>query len=326
MDWSAGGTPLVAMRVVHFAATAITAGNMLFRTVIAEPVLHPEASLAAVFRSQAQRVSYFGLAIAVISGAIWLLLQSASMSGLPLHDALTADVLSTVINETQFGDVTIVRAGFAICVAACLVFDRAAIAQWFGLTASFGLAASLAWIGHAGATVGATGYLHLVADALHLIAAAAWLGGLAPLILLLVAARRNDAIPLATDAVRRFSTLGIISVTALMLSGLINAAILVGSFRALIVTSYGQLLLLKLALFAVMLALATINRLLLTPRLARLGAGGLRCLARNSSIELTLGLAIYAIVGLLGTLHPAIHLVITQSGPDAISTLLPLDV
>jgi putative copper resistance protein D len=235
-------------------------------------------------------------------------------------------VLSTVINETQFGDVTIVRAGFAICVAACLVFDRAAIAQWFGLTASFGLAASLAWIGHAGATVGATGYLHLVADALHLIAAAAWLGGLAPLILLLVAARRNDAIPLATDAVRRFSTLGIISVTALMLSGLINAAILVGSFRALIVTSYGQLLLLKLALFAVMLALATINRLLLTPRLARLGAGGLRCLARNSSIELTLGLAIYAIVGLLGTLHPAIHLVITQSGPDAISTLLPLDV
>src|SRR6266702_1160779 len=309
MDWSAGGAPLVAMRAVHFAATAITAGNMLFRIVIAEPILPPQASLAAVFRSQAQRVSYCGLAIAVISGAIWLLLQSASMSGLPLHDALAADVLSTVINETQFGEVTIVRAGFAICVAACLVFDRAAIAQWFGLTASFALAASLAWTGHAGATVGATGYLHLVADALHLIAAAAWLGGLVPLILLLSAAHRNEAMLLATDAVRRFSTLGIISVAALMLSGLINAIILVGSFRALIVTSYGHLLLLKLALFGVMLALATINRLLLTPRLARPGAGRLRWLARNSSIELALGLAIYAIVGLLGTLHPAIHLV-----------------
>ncbi|MEH2485696.1 putative copper resistance protein D [Bradyrhizobium sp. AZCC 2230] len=280
---------------------------MLFRTVIAEPVLHPGASLGAVFRTHARRVSSFALAIAVITGAIWLLLESASMSGLPLHDALTADVLSTVINETQFGEVMIVRAGFAICVAACLVLDRTAIAQWFGLMASFAFAASLAWTGHAGATVGAMGYLHLAADALHLIAAAAWLGGLAPLVLLLTAAYRNGAILLATDAVRRFSTLGIISVTVLMLSGLINTTILVGSFRALIVTSYGQLLLLKLALFAVMLALATINRLLLAPRLAR--SGGLRWLARNSSIELALGLAIFAIVGLLGTLHPAIHLV-----------------
>jgi putative copper resistance protein D len=309
MDWSTVGAPLVAIRAVHFAASAMTAGNMCFRIVIAEPVLHPEANLGAVFRAEAQRISSFGLAIAVISGAIWLLLQSASMSGLPLGDALTADVLSTVINETQFGEVMIVRAVLAICVAASLVFDRAAIAQWFGLMASFAFAASLAWTGHAGATVGAMGYLHLVADALHLIAAAAWLGGLVPLILLLSAAHRNDAIPLATDAVRRFSTLGVISVTALMLSGSINAAILVGSFHALIVTSYGQLLLLKLALFAVMLALATINRLLLTPRLARPGAGGSRWLVRNSTIELALGLAIYAIVGLLGTLHPAIHLV-----------------
>jgi copper resistance protein D len=309
MDWSAAGAPLVATRAVHFAATAITAGNILFRTVIAAPVLHVDATVAAAFQTRAQWVSWFGLAIAVISGAVWLLLQSASMSGLSLEDALTADVLSTVINETQFGEVMIVRAGLAICVAACLAYDRATIAQWLGLMASLGFAVSLAWTGHAGATVGAMGYLHLVADALHLIAAAAWLGGLVPLLLLLGAARRNNAIPLASEAVGRFSTLGIISVTALMLSGLINSAILVGSFRALMTTSYGQLLLLKLALFAVMLALAAVNRLLLLPQLAEPGAGGLRRLARNSAIELALGLAIFAIVGLLGMLHPAIHLV-----------------
>jgi copper resistance protein D len=309
MDWSAAGAPLVATRAVHFAATAITAGSILFRTVIAAPVLHADATVAGAFRTRAQWVSWFGLAVAVISGAIWLLLQSASMSGLPLQDALTADVLSTVINETQFGEVMIVRAGLAICIAACLAYDRATIARWLGLMATLAFAASLAWTGHAGATVGAMGYLHLAADALHLIAAAAWLGGLVPLILLLAATRRNTAIPLACDAVGRFSTLGIISVTTLILSGLINSAILVGSFRALITTSYGQLLLLKLALFAAMLALATINRLLLTPRLAQPGASGLPWLMRNSSIELALGLAIFAIVGLLGTLHPAIHLV-----------------
>jgi copper resistance protein D len=309
MDWSAAGAPLVATRAVHFVATAITAGNILFRAVIAAPVLHVDASVAAAFQTRAQWVSWFGLAIALISGVIWLLLQSASMSGLPLEDALTADVLSTVTNETQFGEVMIVRAGLAICVAACLAYERATIAQWLGLMASLGFAVSLAWTGHAGATVGAMGYLHLASDALHLIAAAAWLGGLVPLLLLLGAARRDNAIPLASEAVGRFSTLGVISVTALMLSGLINSAILVGSFHALIATSYGELLLLKLALFAVMLSLATINRLLLMPQLAESGAGGLRRLTRNSAIELALGLAIFAIVGLLGTLHPAIHLV-----------------
>lgn len=309
MDWSAAGAPLVATRAVHFAATAIMAGNILFRTVVTEPVLYPEATVAAVFRTQTQRVSCISQAVAVISGGIWLLLQSAAMSGLQLEDALTADVLSTVVYETQFGQVMIVRVGLAILVAACLASDHVTIAQRLGLAASLAFTASLAWTGHSAATIGAMGYLHLVADALHLIAAAAWVGGLVPLILLLATANGDNAKPFVRDAVERFSTLGITSVTALMLSGLINAVILVGSVTALFATSYGQLLLLKLALFAVMLAFATINRLLLTPRLAQPGAGGLRGLTRNSSIELAFGLAIFAIVGLLGTLHPAIHLV-----------------
>lgn len=308
MDWSAAGASLVATRAVHFAATAIMAGNILFRTVVTEPVFYPEATLAAVFRSQTQRVSCISLAVALISGGIWLLLQSAAMSGLQLEDALTADVLSTVVYETQFGQVMIVRVGLAILVAACLASDHVTIAQRLGLAASLAFTASLAWTGHSAATIGAMGYLHLVADALHLIAAAAWVGGLVPLILLLAAANGDNAKPFVRDAVERFSTVGIISVTALMLSGLINAVILVGSVTALFATSYGQLLLLKLALFAVMLAFAAINRLLLTPRLAQPGAGGLRGLTRNSSIELALGLAIFAVVGLLGTLHPAIHL------------------
>jgi len=88
---------------------------------------------------------------------------------------------------------------------------------------------------------------------------------------------------------------------------------LVGSIHALIVTGYGQLLMLKLVLFAIMLALAAINRFWLTPRLGlspdnepQLEA--LRQLARNSITEIALGLTIFAIVGVLGTLHPAIHL------------------
>jgi putative copper resistance protein D len=107
--------------------------------------------------------------------------------------------------------------------------------------------------------------------------------------------------------------LGIASVATLILSGLVNGWILVGSLRGLVVTDYGQLLMLKLAAFAVMLALAAFNRLALTPRLAWASndarQDALRALSRNTLIEIALGLSIFAVVGLLGTLHPAAHLV-----------------
>ena len=303
MDWSAADAPLVATRAVHFAATAITVGDVMFRTVIAAPVVRSEG--AASVTAPTLWVSWLGLGVAVISSAIWLMLQAASMSGLPFDEAMSADVLSTVINETQFGLVTTLRAGLAICLAACLVYDRMAIARWLGFAAAVAFAASLAWSGHAGSTTGEVGYLHLAADALHLAATAAWIGGLASLILFLAAAGRKKAISLARDVVRRFSIMGMVSVATLLLTGFINAAILVGSVHALVVTEYGRLLLLKLVLFALMLVLAVVNRLVLTPRLA--GRGALRWLTRNSTVELALGLAILTIVGMLGTMHPAIH-------------------
>ncbi|OKO84234.1 hypothetical protein AC629_21705 [Bradyrhizobium sp. NAS80.1] len=313
MDWSAGGAPMIATRAVHFAATAITVGSIVFDSFIAMPVLRHDTTAAASFRKRTRRVMWIGLVVAVVSGAIWLMLQAASMSGMPLHEALTVDVLSTVVNETQFGEVTTIRAGLAICLAACLAYDRGATTRWLGLAAAIGFAGSLAWTGHAGSTIGATGYLHLGADALHAVAAAVWIGGLVSLIILLATTEvRNDISP-ARDAVRRFSVLGIVSVSVLLLSGIVNAVILVGSLHGLIATEYGRLLMLKVAMFVPMLALAAINRYRLTPRLAstanRQSSIALDQLIRNSVIETIFGLVILVIVAVLGTLHPAVHLV-----------------
>jgi putative copper resistance protein D len=62
-----------------------------------------------------------------------------------------------------------------------------------------------------------------------------------------------------------------------------------------------------------MLAFAAFNRFVLTPRLAlssdQAWQDALRALSRNTRIEIVLGLSIFAIVGVLGTLHPAAHLV-----------------
>jgi putative copper resistance protein D len=319
MEWfGAGGNgPLIAVRAIHFAATAIAAGTLVFEAVVANPALCGEQAVAKPLRRQTLRVVWIALAIAVASGVIWLLLQAVSMSGLPFNEAMTSQVLRIVLNDTQFGQVSEIRFALAIVVAGCLAYRRLPLADWFALAAALGLTSAIAWTGHAGSTLGEIGKLHLAADALHAVAAASWIGGLVPLVLLLAAVRHGDAgasARLAWDATRRFSTLGIASVTTLLATGIVNAWILVGSFRALVVTEYGCLLLLKLFAFAIMLAFAVMNRFWLTPQLAiRPGIERhpetLHRLRRNSVIEIALGFIIFAIVGMLGTLHPAIHLV-----------------
>jgi putative copper resistance protein D len=318
MDFGAADNgAMIATRAVHFAATATVTGTLVFRAVVANPVLQSQEAVAKPFRTQTLRVAWISLAVAVISGLTWVLLLTMSLSGESLGEAVMSGALRDVLNLTQFGWVSQIRLVLAIVLAICLTFERSALWRWLALAAAVGLVVSIAWTGHAASTPHELGYVHLAADALHVLAAAAWIGGLVSLVLLLAAISRLPPLPgavLAQDAARRFSTLGMLSAATLVLSGIVNAWILVGSFRALLVTEYGKILILKLVIFAFMLAFAAVNRLWLTPRLALPAAtmgqsDALRQLARNSTIEIALGLVIFAVVGLLGTLHPAAHLV-----------------
>ena len=111
--------------------------------------------------------------------------------------------------------------------------------------------------------------------------------------------------------------MGIAIVVALLATGIVNSWILVGSLDALFATGYGRLLIVKITLFAVMLSFAAANRFWLTPRLALpLGEtqrDALGRLTHNSAIELALALIIFAIVGILGTMHPAIHTFVSHT-------------
>lgn len=100
------------------------------------------------------------------------------------------------------------------------------------------LAGALAFAGHAGAGSDIEGWIHLSADFLHLVAAAAWLGSLLPLALVLNAASaKADAfsVAVARIATQRFSSLGIASVGTLVATGIVNSWILVGSVDAMII-------------------------------------------------------------------------------------------
>jgi putative copper resistance protein D len=255
------------------------------------------------------------LALALVTGGAWLTLVTMSMTGLDTGGAVRSGAMLTVIDETQYGLIAEIRIALAALLAACLLLNRYALSHWLALAAGGALVAAIAWTGHAGSTLGSLGYLHLGADVLHLCAASAWIGGLTGLVILFAAGRRSQKSewgPLQLAAVRRFSILGMVSVGALVVSGGVNAWILVGSFRSLVATDYGRLLLFKLLVVVIMVGFAVVNRLWLTPQLASSSKpeaqpSALSALRRNSLIELALALAVFLIVGALGTMHPAVH-------------------
>ena len=222
-----------------------------------------------------------------------------------------------VLSGTDFGQDWIARSVLAGLLAVALVAARPALTSYLaGLVAacilSAALVGTLAWAGHAAATPDGLGAVHIASDILHLVAAAAWVGALLPLALLIgpaLACADPPSIAIAREVVLRFSTLGIVSVGTLLTTGIINTWAIVGSLTALAGTDYGRLLLFKIALFLAMLSLAAVNRLRLTPvfqqNLNAIGAiNALHRIRANTLLEAAFGIIIVAVVGLLGTLSP----------------------
>jgi copper resistance protein D len=307
---------MVYVRAVHFAATILAAGVVIFQFLVAEPAFRTASgdfrpSIETLRRRWTWMV-WAGLAVAAVSAAIWVLLLAADIYGASVGDVWRDGGVWTVVTQTRFGQVWSLRFVLGVLLAALIALKNAAPRGRYGgiaILLAIGVLIAPAWTGHAGATPGAVGQFALASDAFHLLAAGAWVGGLLPLAMLLDCTRRGKqpgCATLTSEAVRRFSLLGIASVGLLFASGLVNSWYEVGSIGNLIETSYGLLVIAKLGLFAAMVALAAVNRFYLTPRLT--AAGAVRQLERNSVAEAALGFAAVAVVGFLGSMAPAIHL------------------
>ncbi|MFC7866512.1 copper resistance CopC/CopD family protein [Streptomyces murinus] len=143
-----------------------------------------------------------------------------------------------------------------------------------GLVVAAGLATSWAMSEHA--SVGLQPGIAMPVDVVHLLAVAAWLGGLTALLVALY--RAPAGTPVEAAAVRRFSRLAFGSVVALVATGIYQSWRQLGSWSAFSDTRYGQLLLAKIALVAVMVGLASVSRRW-TGRLADQGAEGEQAVA-----------------------------------------------
>jgi putative copper export protein/mono/diheme cytochrome c family protein len=249
------------------------------------------------------RLARVSLALAVPCLLLWLLVQAASFAGTDAAaagPAATLAVLPAVMRDTRFGHVMLVR--LLLLVAAWPLLDRGRLATAGAAVLAAAALALQAALGHAGAVGGGAGAVLLAVESLHLLAAGAWLGGLLPLLILTVALPA----PMAARAAQRFTAVGLPAVLVLVCTAIVQGDALIGGLPGLFGTAYGHIVLLKLALFAVLLAIALVNRFVLTARFER-GAAARRGFVVAVAIEAAAGVAVVMAAALLATQVPGEH-------------------
>jgi putative copper resistance protein D len=314
---------LILVRWLHLSASILMASLFLFETAILLPAARKSSARRGQLLDKIRRLfcwtALWTLLVAILSWFAWSWLVASTMTGDGLIECLQSGDWFTVLTGTQFGLLWLLR------VIICLVFGimlwvmaRTSSRRSFLQTALALLSVielvSLAWVGHAAASPGLFGKVHLLGDALHLLTSAFWPGGLVPLagfLLLLLKSSHVEPIGLAAPVVRRFSGSSLMAVAGMALTGLLNSLFVVGSFQALLTSAYGQILISKLVLFFAMIGLGAWNLFLLKPRIAvelptvhLAQKSAVRSLLRNVLWEIGLGTAVILIVGLLGTTPP----------------------
>ena len=293
---------LLLTRWSHFASVFGLFGAALFWTYT--PGAFPGA----------RRVSDLLLRVAApaaaLSGLGWIAAMIANMAG-GLETAADPQTLSLFFTQTQFGPVVEIRLALLALALAVAAWPMAAEPRRRALGAlGAALLIDQAWLGHAAEESGTWGAFMLAVYCAHALAAAAWLGGLPPLLFALREARGQDdeaARRQTFELLKRFSLVAMPAVAMIVASGLVNVGFRVGvSFERVFLTDYGYVLAAKATLVAVMLAMACYNRFVAQPRLRtappnpRQGA----LLQTSVALELSLGLAVLAAAALLGITPP----------------------
>jgi putative copper resistance protein D len=238
--------------------------------------------------------------LTLVSAWAVLVMMTAGMGG-GLASAADLSLLMAAVSDTQFGRVWMVRILLAVAVLALIVKPRPA-RDWPMLALSGLLLVSVALTGHSALPGGVPGLLHQGADAVHLLAAGWWVGGL--LALALTARALGGE---AHHVLERFSGVGYGAVAAIVLTGLFKSLLLVQTLSGVDATAYGLTLLLKVALAAAMGLLALSNNRI--SRRLKAGADQALWLGRlqhSVTLEFALGMAVLAVVGALGALSPPI--------------------
>jgi len=301
---------LAAARWIHFTAVFVLFGSSLFWFYMGcDRSSDGFVGCPKTFRATVLLLRIATLAAAV-SGAVWLIGIIANMTG-GFSNAADPETLRLFFFETGFGPVSILRLALlgAAVVIAFLPWNNRA---WLGaiLSISTLLLMSQAWLGHAAeGGAGVYGAVMICVYSVHVLAAGAWAGGLPPLLFALAEQRHaHQARQWTLEILSRYSLMGMIAVTLIVISGAANAGFRVaGSFGKLFETNYGDVLATKIGIVAVMLTLAFFNRFVWMPELRAAAVNGLlqiHRLRRSVAFELALGVLVLGVAAILGITPP----------------------
>jgi copper transport protein len=272
------------------AATAFLAGLAPFAAVVWLPASRHSGVGRGALRS-------FG----VLAGGLLLALALAGVGELSTYavrasgDPLSTELFWQTLFDSRVGTVWLARLGLALLAAAVIAAAAGSgrtWAWWAAIGASAMLPMTLTGLSHAAAT---GRLLPLVADWIHAVAAAVWMGGLLGFAVALGSRAFRGMAPdsqtkLRERSVRRFSAVATCAVVVLAGSGLYAALLHVPNPQALLATPYGRALIAKLALLSLLLGV---------------GASNLLLRGRLVVVELLLALGLFVATGFLTSLPPA---------------------
>ena len=284
----AGFIDVVLRGAILLFASLVLGGVVWTRWVLrAEPHAKP---------APATRLALRAVALAALAAAL------AQASTLLVALTEVSGTLGVFLGTT-FARAALLRVALALALgtlALTLARRAAGPVAWWTLSAlALAFVAASAVLSHAVARVEGRSTL-MVLDALHQVAAAVWIGGLAHLTLW-ASRGGGEASPAEGAALlRRFSNLALGSVVTLVVAGVVLSWLYVGDLAAYVGTAYGVMILSKTVLLAAMLALAAANL-----RAVRAALAGSRVL-RRVEVELGLGVTVLFAAASLTSLPPAI--------------------
>jgi copper transport protein len=277
-------TALWLTRLAVYLGFAIGIGGAFFRAWIAVP-----DAVDAVPLREADPWIFAALIAGLAATALSVGLQGLDALELTLREIGHAAAWETGL-ETAYGR-TAIAAAFALFAG---VFASAATSQRLSrvlsLIALVGVGVALALSGHASNAEPRA--ISRPAVFVHAICMTFWVGALLPLWFALRAEGRGG------QTLARFSRAIPVPLVLLAGSGLWLAYVQLGQVDALWTADYGQVLLGKLALVALLLILAAANRYHFVPSFHARGTAAARPLCRSIGTELTIAAAILALVAL----------------------------
>lgn len=234
-------------RLLSFVSLALVVGGAFFVVVCWRPGLSDQRT---------RRLITSGLVAGVVSAAGLFLLQGPNVAGRPLS-AVVDPMLLADTARTSFGLLLLGRI-VLLCLAGVLM--RTVSRRETAVVVGVGYALTLTWSGTGHAAAGLLSGLAVFVDAVHLMAMAVWLGGLA--VLTFCALRVLEE---ASATVARFSRTAGVAVVVLGVTGLLQAGRELAEFGP--GTRYFTLLIFKVAVFGLLLWLAALSRSFVRRRL-----------------------------------------------------------